>query len=80
MIVVQARPDLQSDLRTILLAWQEGGLTISRQVLTEPWNPETFAVTKPSRLKAWWDKLTTRFGYPLNSAGSFGRFVHGSSG
>lgn len=30
MIVVQSKPELQSDLRAVLLAWQEGGLAISR--------------------------------------------------
>ncbi len=80
VVVVQAKPDLQSDLRTILLAWQAGGLAISRQVLAEQWNPQIFAVTKPSLLKIWWDKLVVRFRYPLNGAGSFGRFAHGSAG
>ncbi len=80
VIVVQAKPDLQSDLRAVLLVWQDGGLTISRQLLTEPWNPQLFTVAKPMLLKAWWDKLRVRFGYPLNEAGSFGRFLHPAGG
>ena len=80
VILVQAKPGLQSDLRTILLAWQDSGLTISRQLLTESWNPQLFAVAKPMLLKAWWDKLRLRFGYPLNEAGSFGRFLRPAGG
>ena len=77
---VQAEASLQSDLRTVLLAWQEGGLTISRQMLAELWNPQVFTVTKPSQLRAWWDKLWLRIGYPLNDRDSFGELVHGSGG
>ena len=80
VIVLQAKPDLQSDLRAVLLAWQDGGLTISKQLLTEPWNPQLFTVAKPMLLKAWWNKLRFRFGYPLNEAGSFGRFLHPAGG
>ena len=78
--VVQAEPSLQSDLRTVLLAWQEGGLTISRQVLAEPWNPQVFTVIKPSLLRAWWDERWLRLGYPLNDRGSFGEFMHSAYG
>ncbi len=78
--VVQAEPDLQSDLCHVLLAWQEGGLMISRQVLAEPWNPQVFTVTKPSVLRVWWDKLWLRIVYPLNDRGSFGEFVYRSYG
>ena len=80
VILVQAKLSLQSDLRAVLLAWQDGGLTISRQVLTESWNPQLFTVAKPMLIKAWWDKLQLRFGYPLNEAGSFGRFLRPAGG
>ena len=78
--LVQAEPSLPSDLRAVLRAWQEGGLTVSRQMLIEPWNPQLFTVPKPSLLRAWWDKLSRRIGYPLNDRGSFGELVHGSVG
>lgn len=80
VILVQAKPNVQSDLRAVLLLWQDGGLTISRQLLTESWHPQLFTVAKPMLLKAWWDKLRLRFGYSLNEAGSFGRFLHPAGG
>ena len=79
VILVQARSELGGDLRAVLLAWQDGGLTICRQVLAEPWNPQVFAVTRPHLLKSWWDKLMFCF-YPRNAAGSFGKYVRPSSG
>jgi hypothetical protein len=80
VIVIRADQELQSDLQTVLLSWQEAGMAISRQTQAEPWGPVDYTVPKPSFLKAWWNKLLQTFGYRLNSTGSFGRFVHGSGG
>lgn len=80
VILIRGNPDLQSDLQTVLLSWQEAGMVISKQAPIEPWGPVNHTVPRLSLLKAWWNKLLQRFGYRLNSSGSFGRFVHGSGG
>jgi hypothetical protein len=80
VIVIRANQALQSDLQTVLLSWQEAGMTISKQAPVEPWGPVNYTVPRKSLLKVWWDKLLQPFGYRLNSSGSFGRFVHGSGG
>lgn len=80
VIVIRADRHLQSDLHAVLLAWQEGGMAMQEQCPGEPWNPLSFTVRRRPALKVWWDKLLNHFGYRLNSSGSFGRFIHGSSG
>ena len=79
VVLVQGKPDLRSDLRNVLLAWQEGELTLSRQRASEPWDPQVFRLKKPWWLRVWWDRFV-QFGYPLNQSGSFGRYLHGSGG
>ena len=80
VIVIQANHGLQSDLHAVLLSFQEAGMTISKQAPLGPWDPANYTVPRLSLLKVWWNKLLARFGYRLNSSGSFGRFVHGSGG
>jgi hypothetical protein len=80
IVLVRAGRSLRSDLQAVLLSWQAGGLSIAEQTAMEDWKPEKFAVPRPSALTFWWNRLALRFGYRLNSAGAFGRFVRGSSG
>jgi hypothetical protein len=80
VIVIRASNDLQSDLQTVLLSWQDAGLAIAKQSSGASWSPLEFAVPRPSVLKLWWNKFLLRFGYRLNSSGSFGRFVQSSGG
>lgn len=80
VVVIRAGHDLQSDLQAVLLSWQDAGLAIAKQTSGAAWSPLEFAVPRLSVLKQWWNKFLLRFGYRLNSSGSFGRFVHGSGG
>ena len=80
IILVQTSMRLQTDLREVLLPWQDAGLSILTQAPTEPWRPNTFKVPRPSLLKNFWDRCLLRMNYRSNSSGAFGRFVHGSSG
>ena len=79
VILVQSVPGLPSDLCTVLRTWQEGGLTISRQIVGEPWAPQTLAVPKAWWLRAWWERNFLESVYPFKSDGSFGRFVPNAS-
>ncbi len=80
IVLLQAKRELQSDLRVVLLSWQKDGVALFRQAPATPWNPHGFTLSKPSRLKNFWDKLALQFGYRVNRAGSFGHFEHGSAG
>jgi hypothetical protein len=80
VIVIRASSALQSDLQAVLVVWQDAGLAIARQTQDAPWSPSVFAVPRPSVLKLLWNKFLLRFGYGLNSSGSFGRFVHRAGG
>jgi hypothetical protein len=79
-VVVIRAGKLQSDLEAVLRKWQDAGLAIATQTPGVAWSPVEFAVPRLSFLKVWWNKFLLRFGYRLNSSGSFGRFVHGSGG
>lgn len=78
VILIWSNQKLQTDLRAVLLSWQDAGIAIAEQASQVPWSPSNFSVPRPSALKVWWNKLLLRFGYRLNSSGSFGRFVHSS--
>jgi hypothetical protein len=80
VIVIRSNRELQTDLQAILLSWQDAGLAIAEQAPEGPWSPVNFIVPRVSSLRLWWNKFLLRFGYRLNSAGSFGRFMHGSGG
>ena len=80
VILIQAKPDLSRDLRTVLRSWQEGGVTTARQIVGEPWAPQAFVVPRTWWLRAWWDQNFLELGYPFKSDGSFGRFVQHASG
>jgi len=84
IVLIRARlgagRSLRSDLQAVLLSWQAGGLSITEQTVMEAWAPAEVVVPRPSVLALWWNRLALRFGYRLNSAGAFGRFVRGSSG
>lgn len=79
IILVQASRRVQTDLREVLLPWQDAGLSILTQVPAEPWDPSTFKVPRPSWLKNLWDRALLRLRYRPTSSGAFGRYIHGSS-
>lgn len=80
LIVIRTNRSFDSDLQSILLSWQEAGMTISTQAPDAPWAPLHYVAPRPSLLNVLRNKLLLRFGYRLNSTGSFGRFIHGSAG
>jgi uncharacterized protein YijF (DUF1287 family) len=80
VIVIRSNRNLQTDLQAVLTSWQDAGLAIAVQAVAAPWSPQGFKVRRVSILRLWWNKIQLRFGYRLNSSGSFGRFVHGSGG
>jgi len=80
VVLIQASRRLQTDLQTVLLPWQEAGITILTQAPSEPWQPSVFVVRRPSLVKSLWDRVLLRFRYRPNSSGAFGRFIHGSAG
>ena len=80
VIVIRSNPNLQTDLRAVLASWRDAGLAIAEQAPDLPWSPLAVNLPRPSILSLWWNKFLLRFGYRLNSSGSFGRFVHGSGG
>lgn len=80
VILIQAKPALPHDLRRVLKTWQEGGLTLSRQLTGERWAPQGFVVPKAWWWQAWLDKFFLESGYPLKADGSFGRFAQDTSG
>ena len=81
LVLVQLEPNLPHDLRVVLRGWQAGGLAVARQIVGQPWTPQTLVLPRLWWLRAWWDKLLQPR-YPFRPDGAFGRFVpsHGSSG
>lgn len=80
VVVVRGDQSLKTDLQAVLLSWQTAGLVITRQAPGQPWDPVKHEVSEIPFLKSWWTKFMQHFGYRLNTSGSFGSFVHGSSG
>jgi hypothetical protein len=65
----------QSDLRHVLLRWQEAGLTIYLSTPTRLQSPTPITVSKPSDFGALWYRFQCLFGLRRNSAGGFGSIV-----
>jgi hypothetical protein len=80
VVLVQSSQRLQADMQSVLLPWQDAGLSILRQTPGELWSPTVYRVSPPSFLKNLWNQVLFPFRYRLNGSDAFGGFVHGSAG
>jgi hypothetical protein len=79
LVLVQSSERLQTDLKEMLLSWQDAGISLLIQSPSEPWHPSILKVQRPSFLMSLWNRTLLRLRYQPNSSGAFGRIVHGAA-
>ncbi len=80
IVLIHSGGKIPADLSAVLLALQDGGLTIAAQTPWETWDPKPKVMNRPARVLDLWNRLKWALGYRRNVDGYFGRVVPHHSG